>query len=163
VSEAAAWFSALGEPLDEAERAEIDAYLAGLGLRCPVHSVSSWQEAFDVSNRPAPAWWAAEEAERARLEKSVQLNAAEPEWLALNEALHGAAAVAAARAGCSSAALIRAAAGAASYAAYQARLLPMRRAPARSTRSCASTPYTAAGAGRSASMRADLRSSNERR
>jgi hypothetical protein len=26
-----------------------------LGLRCPVHSVSSWQEGFEVSNRAAPA------------------------------------------------------------------------------------------------------------
>jgi hypothetical protein len=52
----------------------------------------------------AEAWWQAEEEQR------------------LNEALHGAAAVAATRAGCSDAALIRAAAGAASYAAHQAHL-----------------------------------------
>ena len=122
MSDVAAWFSTLGEPLGEAERAEIDAYLEGLGLRCPIRAVTSWREAFEVSNRPAGDWWAVEEAERSRLEKLTRLDPAEPEWLALNKALHGAAAVAAARGGCSSAALIRAAAGAASYAAYQARL-----------------------------------------
>jgi hypothetical protein len=109
VSDAAAWFSALGEPLGEAERAEIDAYLEDLGLRCPIRTVASWRAAFEVSNRPAADWWAAEEAERSRLEKRV------------------------------------------------------RHARPRSIRSCASTPYTAADAGRSASMKADSRSSDERR
>ena len=71
---------------------------------------------------PADEWWRAEEGERARLERGVRLDPADAQWLALNEALHGAAAVAAARAGCADAALIRVAAGAASYAAYQARL-----------------------------------------
>jgi hypothetical protein len=70
----------------------------------PVHAVRSWQEAFQICVRPAEAWWNAEEAQRDRLEHKGKLNPAEPQWLSLNEALHGAAA------------------GAASYAAYQARL-----------------------------------------
>jgi hypothetical protein len=122
ISHAEAWFSALGEPLGDAERIEIDGYLAGLAMASPVHAVSSWDEARDVCARPAEAWWQAEEEARSRLESSVKLEPADPQWLRLNEALHGAAAVAAARAGCSDAALIRVAAGAASYAAHQARL-----------------------------------------
>ena len=117
-----AWFSALGESLGEAERFEIDAYLAGIGMPSPVQAVSSWSEARELCSGPAQAWWDAEEAERRGLEERCRLNPADPQWLGLNEALHGAAAVAAARAGCTDTALIRAAAGAASYSAYQARL-----------------------------------------
>ena len=117
-----AWFSALGEPLGEAERSDIDAYLAGLGMPSPVHSVASWGEAREVCAQRADDWWAAEEAARAQLEQQARLNPADPQWLSLNEALHGAAAVAASRSGCADAALIRAAAGSASYSAYQARL-----------------------------------------
>ncbi|MGH8739968.1 MAG: hypothetical protein ACREUN_03600 [Burkholderiales bacterium] len=118
-----AWFSALGEPLDQAEHAEIAAYLSGLGMAAPVHAVSSWNEAAGTCAQPADAWWSAEEKERARLEKGARpLDPADPEWLALSYRLHGAAAVAATRFGCADAALIRVAAGAASYAAYQARL-----------------------------------------
>ena len=117
-----AWFSALGEPLGEAERSEIAAYLSGFDLSAPIQAVADWAEAGKICKRPAEAWWRAEERERERLEKGARLNPADRDWLALNETLHGAAAVAAARSGCADAALIRAAAGAASYAAYQARL-----------------------------------------
>ena len=117
-----AWFSALGEPLGEAERAEIAGYLGGMGFAVPIDVVTSWREAFETCAHPAQEWWNAEEAERSRLETRAKLHPADPEWLALNDILHGAAAVAAAQTGCSDAALIRAAAGAASYAAYQARL-----------------------------------------
>ena len=84
--------------------------------------MASWPEAGQICRRPAEAWWRAEEHERERLEKYARFNPADADWLALNETLHGAAAGAAARGGCADAALIRAAAGAASYAAYQARL-----------------------------------------
>jgi hypothetical protein len=107
-----AWFSALGETLGEAERADIAAYLRGLALECPVHTVTSWRAAVEICARPAEAWWNAEEAERTRLEERARLDPAAPDWIALNETLHGAAALAAARAGCSDAAWIRAAAGA---------------------------------------------------
>jgi len=117
-----AWFSALGEPLGEEEQREIVAYLDGLGLHARVTRVSTWEEARDFCSRPADEWWRAEEAERARLEKSARLDPADRDWLALNDALHGAAAAAAVRAGCADAGLIHAAAGAAGQAAYQARL-----------------------------------------
>lgn len=125
-----AWFTALGEPLGEDERNDVAAYLAGLQLQAPVHPVVSWEEAEALCRRPSQEWWRAEDTERERLERSAHLDPADPEWLALNETLHGAAAVAAARAGCADAALIRAAAGAASYAAYHARLARAAGAPA---------------------------------
>lgn len=119
-----AWFSALGEPLGEAERAEISAYLQGIGLPAglPVRAASSWQEAAELCRQPAGEWWQAEEAERLRLERSARLDPANAAWLQVTERLHGAAAVAAARSGCADAALIRVAAGSATYAAYQQRL-----------------------------------------
>lgn len=127
---AQAWFSTLGEPLGAAEQADVAAYLAGLGMAAPVHVVRSWREAGAACAQPAETWWNAEERERACLEQTARLHPADPQWLSLNEALHGAAAVAAARGGCADPALIRAAAGAASYAAYQARLAHAAGAPA---------------------------------
>jgi hypothetical protein len=120
-----AWFSALGEPLGEAEAADIAAYVAGLRLAvaAPTLAVASWRQAAEIARAPAGPWWDAEEAERARLERSVRLDPADREWLALTDALHGAAAVAAARAGCADQGLIRAAAGAATYAVHQYRLV----------------------------------------
>jgi hypothetical protein len=110
--------------LDEAEMAELAAYLQGLGFSpaMPLRRVSNWQHAGTLCHSPSDEWWRAEEAERERLERNVRLDPADRGWLELNSALHGAAAVAAARAGCADAALIRVAAGAASSAAYQARL-----------------------------------------
>ena len=127
-----AWFSALGQPLGDDERNDVAAYLAGLGMNAtmPVHQARSWQEAGELCRKPSDEWWRAEETEREKLERSARLNPADPQWLALNEALHGAAAVAAARGGCADAALIRVAAGAASYAVYQARLAEATGAPA---------------------------------
>lgn len=126
---AAAWFSALGERFGEVEQADIAAYLAGLSLIAVVYPVASWEEAASVCAQPAADWWDAEERERRRLEGSTKLDPADPDWLALNQALHGAAAVAAARSGCADAALIRVAAGAAGHAAYQARLARAAAAP----------------------------------
>ena len=126
-----AWFSALGEPLGDAEHAEIAAYLHGLGLPdLPVRAASSWQEAGELCRQPAGAWWQAEEAERVRLESSARLDPADPAWLQVTDKLHGAAAVAAARSGCADVALIRVAAGAATFAAYQQRLARAAGAPA---------------------------------
>ncbi len=119
-----AWFSTLGAPLGEGEEADIRAYLAGLGLAAalPTLLVESWAQAAEIIRNPAPAWWDAEEAARAKLEHGVQLDPADPQWLALTESLHGAAAVAAARGDGADQGLIRAAAGSATYAAYQHRL-----------------------------------------
>jgi hypothetical protein len=120
----AAWFSALGEPLGEAETADIAAYLAGLKLAAvPARAVASWRAAEEVVRAPAGRWWDAEEVERARLDGIARLDPADREWLALTDTLHGAAAVAAARGGCTDQGLIRAAAGAATYAVHQYRLV----------------------------------------
>jgi len=126
----AAWFSALGTVLGEGEIADISTYLKGLGLRAslPLLTVESWDEAAGIVSKPADSWWSAEEAERARLEKDVRFDPADRDWLALTDTLHGAAAVAAARSGCADQGLIRAAAGAAIYAAYQYRLAQATRA-----------------------------------
>jgi hypothetical protein len=99
-----AWFSALGEPLGDAERGEIAAYLSGFDLSAPIRPVANWAKAGKICKQPAEAWWRLEERERERLEKT-------------------------ARSGCADAALIRAAAGAASHAAYQARLARAAGAP----------------------------------
>jgi hypothetical protein len=119
-----AWFSTLGAPLGEGEEADIRAYLAGLGLeaKLPTLVIEGWGQAGEIIRNPAAGWWAAEEAERARLEARVKLDPADPQWLALTDALHGAAAVAAARGGGADPGLIRAAAGSATYAAHQQRL-----------------------------------------
>jgi hypothetical protein len=120
----AAWFSALGEPLGEAEAADIAAYLAALAVapRLPPLTVTSWSQAGEIARMPADRWWRTEEAERARLEQRVRLDPADRDWLALTDTLHGAAAVAAARSGCAEQGLIRAAAGAATYAVHEYRL-----------------------------------------
>jgi len=124
---AASWFSALGRQLREDERSAVRAYLAGLGISAPIREVTSWQEAGELCRRPSEEWWQAEEAERARLQARTRLDPADPQWLTLNEELHKAAA----RAGAGNdAALIYAAAGAASYAAHHDRLARAAGAPA---------------------------------
>ena len=119
-----AWFSALGEPLADREKGELAAYLQGLGLNpaMPLRRVSSWPEAGALCSSRSDEWWQAEETERERLERSTKLDPADRDWLDVNSMLHAAAAAAAARAGSEDAALVYVAAGAASYAAYQARL-----------------------------------------
>jgi hypothetical protein len=126
-----AWFSALGEPLGEGERNDIAGYLLGLGLRTalPVVAVGSWQQAAALAQTPAGDWWDAEEAERQRLEQQAKLDPSDRAWLATTEAVHGAAAVAAARAGGVDSGLVRAAAGAAIYASYEYRLATAACAP----------------------------------
>jgi hypothetical protein len=88
--------------------AELAAYLQGLGFSpaMPLRPVSSWQQAATVCQSPSDEWWRAEELVRERLERSARLDPADRSWLELNAALHGAAAVAAARAGCADATLI---------------------------------------------------------
>lgn len=126
-----AWFSALGEPLGDAERADIAAYLAGLGMKptLPALLVESWGQAGSLTRNPIDSWWDTEEAERTRLEAFASLDPSEPEWLATTDALHGAAALAAVRWGVADPGLVRAAAGAASYATYQYRLARAAKVP----------------------------------
>lgn len=125
-----AWFSALGQPLSEVQRNALLAYLSELGIHAPISAVGNWEEAGELCRKRSDRWWNAEEAERARLEQTVRLDPTDPEWLALNETLHSAAAAAARRAGCVDAALVYAAAGAASYAAYHERLARAAAVPA---------------------------------
>lgn len=119
-----AWFSTLGAPLGQGELDDVHAYLEGLGIAVaqPPLLVESWEQAGTLIRTPAAGWWEREEAERARMEKRVHLDPADPHWIQLNDVLHGCAAVAAARFGYAHADMIKVAAGSASYAAYHAML-----------------------------------------
>ena len=128
------WFFMLGEPLQASETQQVRDYLRWLGIvdETPVECVSDWQGARRVIDNPEwdRRWWDAEQAERQRLQQragAVHGHAAVlrtlSEMLArVGEAIHGAAAVESTRRGSADAALIRAAAGAASEALYQSEL-----------------------------------------
>lgn len=127
----AAWFSCLGLPLGEPESNRIRAYLTGIGasLVTEIVGVAHWSEAAEVIRNPCwdSDWWDREEAERQRLMSDAEKNVGRIGLLkdltdatdSLSEAIHGAAAVAAARDGLADAGLIRAAAGAATLAVHQ--------------------------------------------
>jgi len=128
------WFFMLGEPLSIAEQEQVRGYLEGLGLarEIPIESVPDFDGAARIISHPEwdRRWWEAEQRERERLR--VQASAAlgsGPLWQQLSQstadtiaASHGAAAIQAARIGCSDPGLIRAAAGALSEALYLAEL-----------------------------------------
>jgi hypothetical protein len=128
------WFSMLGEPLSTAEVHGVRQYLRGLAIEdpLPVRSVTDWTSAGGLIANPDwdHRWWDAEQRERARLHTHATAMRGEGELLvALSrtlgesaDAAHGAAAVAAARGGCTDAALIRAAAGALSQAIHLGQL-----------------------------------------
>jgi hypothetical protein len=130
---AASWFAALGEPLTQAERWEAQAYLAALGMRnFGIAAIADWAEAARTAQSPAWSheWWDREEQERQRLLALAGASADQNKVLSeLSEAteaasalVHGAAAIAAARASVADQSLIRVAAGAATQASYQAAL-----------------------------------------
>jgi len=130
---AASWFAALGEPLMQSERWEAQAYLAGLGLRdIGIAGVADWAQAAAIAQSPdwSHDWWDREEEERQKLlaiagksaDQSALLTALSEATAAASAIVHGAAAIAAARAGIADQTLIRVAAGAATQAAYQAAL-----------------------------------------
>jgi hypothetical protein len=128
------WFSRLGEPVAAADREHVREYLRGLELDAdlPIASVRAWSTARLVITNPEwdRGWWAAERRESDRL--TAKANGARGEGevstflsRALEqsaEAVYVAATAQAARGGCIDAALIRAAAGAASQALHQAQL-----------------------------------------
>ncbi len=101
-------------------------YLRAFGASDDVNlvAVPDWQSALRLTNDPR--WnenlWRAEQAERARLLQALAASAraapAGAAFEAISDRLHGCAAVAAARMGCSEQGLIRAAAGAATEAFY---------------------------------------------
>lgn len=128
---AASWFSVIGEPLTAAERADAAAYVAAVGLSgIATAEISTWAdaEACIKASDWDGAWWDAEERLRQSLLAHAQERHGEAAVLQalteisekVSDSVHGAAAVAAARGGMADAGLIRAAAGAATLACYQA-------------------------------------------
>jgi hypothetical protein len=128
------WFFMLGESLGDSACEHARKYLHGLGINddIPVIGVSDWDAARRTISFPAwdRRWWEAEQAEKRRLHQKAIGNMSEKELLALlshaieriTETVHDAAAVEAARLGCTDIGLIKAAAGAASEALYLAEL-----------------------------------------
>jgi hypothetical protein len=127
-----AWFAACGEDLAEAERVDAAAYLAALGMPdTTIAGVAGWSEAAAVTQRQDwnRAWWEAETKEQQDLHRRAEkrfgshalLSALSIVTQAATE-LHGAAAIAASRAGLADAALTRVAAGAAAQACHHAAL-----------------------------------------
>ncbi|WP_416898251.1 MAG: hypothetical protein ACMVY4_00460 [Minwuia sp.] len=129
------WFAAVGERLSDAERADAAGYLLALGFpECDIVPAMDWEEAEAAARNPDwnTAWWEAEEQLRAGLSaQAVEITGDEEAVLVAltnvtskaSDAVHGAAAVAASRFGVADQSLIRAAAGAATQAAYQAALV----------------------------------------
>ncbi len=128
------WFFMVGEPLAAAEREQACAYLRGLGLEgeVPIEGVPDFDSAGRIIRHPDwdRSWWDSEQRERERLRaKAASAHGGEQLVRSLSSnveqcisATHGAAAVQAARVGCSDAGLIRAAAGALAEALYLASL-----------------------------------------
>lgn len=127
------WFAALGDVLQPVERADLAAYVAGLGLpACPAAVVADWSGAAQIAADPGwdRRWWDAEETLRLGLQADANRAAGEVAVMrqlsvvtqAAHEATIGPAAMAAARSGVADQALLRAAAGAATQACYQAGL-----------------------------------------
>jgi hypothetical protein len=127
------WFFMLGEPITSRERTQVHGYLKGLGIddEPPVESVSGWDAAREVITNPR--WdrrcWDAERLETQRLygrasegRGTAELLQSLSRTLEAGEAVHGAAAVAAARGRCSDLGLIAAASGAVSEALHLAEL-----------------------------------------
>ena len=128
------WFAALGQPLGEAERADAHAYLSALGFpEARLAPVMDWTEAGEAARNPEwnTPWWEAEEQLRAGLTaRAVELIEEGELTAALRHTTHTAsvcaqeaADAAARRAGVADETLVRAAAGAAVQACYQAALV----------------------------------------
>lgn len=129
----ASWFAAVGEALEPTERADLAAYIHGLGLpACATAVVADWTEAGRVASDPAwdHGWWDAEERLRVALlaeaDAAHGARAVMDRLSAVAQAAHdatiGPAAMAAARSGIADQALVRAAAGAATQSCYQSGL-----------------------------------------
>lgn len=130
------WFAAVGEPLTPGEIDDAQCYLDGLGLGpgtpLTVAGVAGWAEASRLLQRPDwdSRWWDAEDLLRTQLlqrataahGQSPLLAALTDVTVAANDIVHGAAAIAATRAGTADEQLARVAAGAATQACYLAAL-----------------------------------------
>ncbi len=121
----------IGEALTAAEQSDAASYVSGLGMAdAATQEVASWgdAEACIKATDWNSDWWDAEDRlrldllERAeqQLGKAAALEALTGISEQVSDVVHGAAAVAAARDGVADAGLIRAAAGAATMACYQA-------------------------------------------
>lgn len=131
------WFFMLGEPLGPTEAEQVAQYLRGLDLddTLSIETPKDWSSAGAVIKSTSwdPRWWEAEQREAQRLhERAARELGADELSRRLAKALerslngvHGAAAVQAARGGCSDPALIRAAAGAAGHALHLAEVAQM--------------------------------------
>jgi len=136
-----AWFSACGLPLEPSDLSDARAYLDALGVppATRIDPVASWEHAQLIIRNPAwdTLWWNREEAERKHLLAECVSKLGEAtalDQLSLtagfeHELIHGAAVLAAARAGIADPALTRAAAGAASMAAHGRALAQLAAAP----------------------------------
>lgn len=134
------WFFMLGQPISALERQQVSDYLRALDIAedFPVAGLSDWRGAHQIITNPD--WdrrcWGAERRETRRLKTKAASACGEVRmWESLSattddsNAAHGAAAVAAARLGCTDVGFIGAAAGAASEAAYQAELARLAEEP----------------------------------
>ena len=128
------WFFMLGEALSPGELSQLRDYVRALGIEgeVAIEQVSSFSSARAVITNPEwdRRYWEAEQAEKQRLSAAASALRGSRELVQLQsrsielsrEAVHGAAAVAAARFGCSDVGLIGAAAGAASEMLHLAEL-----------------------------------------
>jgi hypothetical protein len=131
------WFGRLGLPLTAADQSGARAYLHALGYAedTAVAGVERWSQAERIAREPAwdQQWWTREEIERerlmnlasGRLVRAVLLERLGAATELASEIIHAAAASAAERVGVTDAALIRAAAGAATMALHEAALVPL--------------------------------------
>lgn len=127
------WFFMLGEPITEVDRVRVREYLKGLGVEeeYPIEGVSSWADARTAitSSEWEQSIWQAERREAGQLRAAANAKHGElgvletlSSVVSASDAAHGAAAVAAARIGCTDFGVIGSAAGAASEALYMAAL-----------------------------------------
>ena len=128
---AASWFSVIGETLTPPEHADAASYIMSLGLtNVATGEIASWSdaEACIKAGDWNSGWWDAEDRLRLDLLERAEERFGESNVLEaltalseqVSEVVHGAAAVAATRDGVADPGLIRAAAGAATMACYQA-------------------------------------------
>lgn len=129
------WFGAVGDPLGAVERQDAADYAAALGFpQAMVATVADWDEAEAAARNPEwnTDWWEAEEQLRAALTAAALDMVGDQETLmatlttvtgTASEVVHAAAGRAAGRHDVADQALIRAAAGAATQASYQAALV----------------------------------------
>jgi len=129
-----AWFTRLAEPLADAERALVRAYLTGLGLEpaLSIERVADFQSASRIISHPDwdRRWWDAEQRERERLRAELSSSESSGQLLrtlsrAVDDSLmaeQASAAAPLAALGCTDEGLNRAAAGALGEALYLSRL-----------------------------------------